>query len=136
MYRLDGGHELPEKILKQFGATKNRNPCASATPRASNCNWTFMANCSTRFLFTTSMASQSLMILDEPDDACGMGLQKLEKPDDGIWEVRGVARPFLHSRAMCWLAIDRAMQIARRRSFPAPLVRWHKIRDDIYKKYL
>jgi GH15 family glucan-1,4-alpha-glucosidase len=56
-----------------------------------------------------------------------------KKPDEGIWEVRGGAQPFLYSRAMCWLAIDRAMQIARRRSFPAPLVRWHKTRDDIYK---
>jgi GH15 family glucan-1,4-alpha-glucosidase len=34
---------------------------------------------------------------------------------------------------MCWIAIDRAIQIAHRRSFPAPLVRWHKIRDEIYK---
>jgi GH15 family glucan-1,4-alpha-glucosidase len=33
---------------------------------------------------------------------------------------------------MCWLAIERAMEIARRRSFPAPLVRWHRIRDQIY----
>jgi GH15 family glucan-1,4-alpha-glucosidase len=39
----------------------------------------------------------------------------------------------LHSRAMCWLAVDRAIKLAQRRSFPAPLVRWHKIRNDIYK---
>ncbi|MGA2248098.1 MAG: glycoside hydrolase family 15 protein [Verrucomicrobiota bacterium] len=55
------------------------------------------------------------------------------KPDDGIWEVRGGRRQFLYSRAMCWLAIERAMDIARRRLFPAPLVRWHRIRDQIYK---
>ncbi len=55
------------------------------------------------------------------------------KPDDGIWEVRGGARPFLYSRAMCWVAIDRAMKIARQRSYPAPLVRWHRTRDEIYK---
>jgi len=55
------------------------------------------------------------------------------RPDNGIWEVRGGARPFFYSRAMCWLAIDRAMKIAIRRSFPAPLVRWHRIRDEIYQ---
>ena len=54
-------------------------------------------------------------------------------PDEGIWEVRGGARPFLYSRAMCWVAIDRAMRLALRRSFPAPLARWHRVRDDIYK---
>jgi len=47
--------------------------------------------------------------------------------------VRGGAKPFLFSRAMCWLAINRAMQLAVRRSFPAPLVRWHNARDKIYK---
>jgi GH15 family glucan-1,4-alpha-glucosidase len=55
------------------------------------------------------------------------------KPDNGIWEVRGGKRPFLYSRAMCWLAIQRALGIAQRHSFPAPLVRWHRIRDEIYK---
>src|SRR5581483_1272550 len=56
-----------------------------------------------------------------------------KKPDDGIWEVRGGAKQFLYSRAMCWLAIDRAMQIARRRAYPAPLVRWLKVRNKIYQ---
>ena len=55
------------------------------------------------------------------------------KPDEGIWEVRGGPRPFLYSRAMCWVAIDRAMKLAQRRSFPAPLVRWHRVRDEIYQ---
>ena len=54
------------------------------------------------------------------------------KPDEGIWEVRGGARPFLYSRVLCWVALDRAMKLAQRRSFPAPLVRWHRIRDQIY----
>ena len=56
-----------------------------------------------------------------------------KRPDQGIWEVRGGARPFLHSRAMCWVAIDRAIKLARQRSFPAPLVRWHSVRDQIHQ---
>jgi GH15 family glucan-1,4-alpha-glucosidase len=55
------------------------------------------------------------------------------QPDDGVWEVRGGRRPFLYSRALCWVAVDRAMKTAQRRSFPAPLVRWHRVRDEIYK---
>jgi GH15 family glucan-1,4-alpha-glucosidase len=53
-------------------------------------------------------------------------------PDEGIWEVRGGRRPFLFSRVMCWAAIDRGIRLARKRSFPAPLDRWHKVRDEIY----
>ncbi|WP_116813436.1 glycoside hydrolase family 15 protein [Steroidobacter cummioxidans] len=52
--------------------------------------------------------------------------------DESIWEVRGGRREFLYSRVMCWVAIDRAIRLATRRSFPAPLPRWYEARDAIY----
>ena len=52
--------------------------------------------------------------------------------DESIWEVRGGRKEFLHSRVMCWVAIDRGIRLASRRSFPAPLPRWHEVRDAIY----
>ena len=55
------------------------------------------------------------------------------KPYDGVWEVRGGRRQFLYSRVLCWVAIERGMQLARRRSFPAPLDRWWRVRDEIYR---
>ena len=54
-----------------------------------------------------------------------------EEPDQGIWEMRGPARHWLHSRVMCWVAVDRAMRLAQKRSLPAPLVRWQDVRDAI-----
>lgn len=54
------------------------------------------------------------------------------EPDEGIWEVRGGRHEFLYSRLMCWVALDRAIRLARQRSFPAPLDRWHSVRDEIY----
>ena len=53
--------------------------------------------------------------------------------DEGIWEVRGERREFLYSRVMCWVAIDRAIRLANRRSFPAPFSRWYDVRDTIYR---
>jgi GH15 family glucan-1,4-alpha-glucosidase len=53
-------------------------------------------------------------------------------PDEGIWEVRGGRFEFLYSRVMCWVAIDRGVRLARKRSFPAPLGRWIEVRDRIY----
>jgi GH15 family glucan-1,4-alpha-glucosidase len=55
------------------------------------------------------------------------------EPDESIWEVRGGRREFLYSRVLCWAAIDRAIRLARKRSFPAPLARWHEERDAIYQ---
>ena len=54
------------------------------------------------------------------------------EPDQGIWEMRGPPRHWLHSRVMCWVAVDRAMRLAQKRSLPAPLVRWHAARDEIH----
>jgi GH15 family glucan-1,4-alpha-glucosidase len=45
--------------------------------------------------------------------------------------MRGEPRHFLHSRVMCWVAIDRAMRLASQRSLPAPLVEWAACRDAI-----
>ena len=54
------------------------------------------------------------------------------QPDESIWEVRGGRREFLYSRVLCWVAIDRAIRLATRRSLPAPLARWHAERDAIH----
>jgi GH15 family glucan-1,4-alpha-glucosidase len=53
-------------------------------------------------------------------------------PDEGIWETRGGRKRFTHSRLMCWVALDRAIRIARDRAFPADLVRWMRVRDEIF----
>jgi len=55
-----------------------------------------------------------------------------KKPDHGIWEIRNTKREFLHTRLMCWVAMDRAIKIADERSFPYPAVAWAKVRDEIY----
>ena len=53
--------------------------------------------------------------------------------DEGIWEVRGGRQEFLYSRLMCWVAVDRAIRLADRRSFPYPFAEWRSTRDDIYR---
>jgi len=56
-----------------------------------------------------------------------------DRPDEGIWEIRATQEPHTYSRVMCWVALDRALQIARRRSLPAPFDRWRRTRDEIYR---
>lgn len=62
-----------------------------------------------------------------------------QQPDAGIWEIRGPARHHLHSRLMCWVAMDRAIRLASKRSLAAPFTRWIKVRnaihDDIWKHF-
>jgi GH15 family glucan-1,4-alpha-glucosidase len=55
------------------------------------------------------------------------------RPDEGIWEVRGGRQHFVHSRLLCWVTLDRAVRLAQKRSLPAPLARWRRTRDRIYR---
>lgn len=55
------------------------------------------------------------------------------QPDESIWEIRGERKHFLHSRLMCWVALDRAIRLGFKGSFPAPIERWRTIRDKIHE---
>ena len=54
-----------------------------------------------------------------------------DQPDEGIWETRGGRQNFTYSRLMSWVAIERAIRMARSRGLPADLVAWLKVRDEI-----
>jgi len=134
MYRVDGSPDLPEKILRNFEGYKKSAPVRIGNAAREQLQ-----------LDLYGELMDSVFIYDELNEPISYDFWKhlsrmvewvcanWRKPDEGIWEVRGGARPFLYSRVLCWVALDRAMKIAQRRSFPAPLVRWHRIRDQIYK---
>ena len=135
MYHIDGDASLPEKQLKNFEGYKKSSPV-----RIGN------AACDQLQLDIFGELMDSVHIYDKHGTPISYDLwtdlvkvvewvcQHWRRADNGIWEVRGGAKPFLYSRAMCWVALDRALRIAGRRSYPAPLGRWHSIRDQIYKE--
>ena len=55
------------------------------------------------------------------------------RQDEGVWEVRGGRQHFVYSKLMCWVALDRGLRLADKRSFPADRDRWLKSRDQIYE---
>ncbi|HEU6448086.1 MAG TPA: glycoside hydrolase family 15 protein [Verrucomicrobiae bacterium] len=134
MYRIDGGRDLPETNLRHFEGYKNSRPV-----RIGN------AACNQLQLDIYGELLDSIAIYDRHGEPITYDFweniftltewvcRNWRQPDDGIWEVRGGRKPFLFSRAMCWVAIDRALKITAERSYPAHLVKWHRTRDKIYK---
>jgi GH15 family glucan-1,4-alpha-glucosidase len=59
-----------------------------------------------------------------------------KREDEGIWEVRGGRRQFVYSKVMSWVAVDRSLRLADKRSFPAERARWLKTRDEIYEEVM
>ncbi len=57
-----------------------------------------------------------------------------ERPDEGIWEVRGPRRHFVHSKMMAWVAVDRLTRSAEKGRFTIDMARWKKLRDAIHEQ--
>jgi len=57
-----------------------------------------------------------------------------ERPDDGLWEVRGPRRHFTHSKIMAWVAFDRAIKDAEQDGLEGPIERWRQLRDTIHRQ--
>ena len=59
-------------------------------------------------------------------------IEKSRQPDRGIWEIRSEPRHFVHSKVMCWAAVDGGIALAEKYSLPAPLERWRQERDELH----
>ncbi|PRY20165.1 glycoside hydrolase family 15 protein [Pseudosporangium ferrugineum] len=54
------------------------------------------------------------------------------QPDNGLWEVRGDRRQFVHSKVMAWAGFDRAVTAVERHGLDGPVDRWRAARDEIH----
>jgi GH15 family glucan-1,4-alpha-glucosidase len=137
MYGLDGRHDLTEEVLPHLEGYRG-----SAPVRIGNHAYTQLQ------LDIYGELMDSVYLYNKYGDPISHDLwvnlvrlvdwvcDNWRRKDEGIWEVRGGRQEFLYSRLMCWVAIDRALRLADRQSFPAPLDRWHKVRDTIYREIL
>jgi GH15 family glucan-1,4-alpha-glucosidase len=82
--------------------------------------------------------------LDETHDSWALQRKLVEnlvehwdRPDHGLWEVRGPQRHFTHSRVMVWVALDRAVQaVEQHDDCHGPVERWRELRDLVREEIL
>lgn len=132
MYRPNGDQELPEIVLDSLCGYKNSRPV-----RIGNGAYKQLQ------LDIYGELMDSVYLSNKYGDGIShdgwQGIQRIlewlaknwKRPDEGIWEVRGKRREFLHSRLMCWVAFDRAIRLAEKRSLAGPVVKWREIRSEI-----
>jgi GH15 family glucan-1,4-alpha-glucosidase len=134
MYGLDGHHDLKESELKHFEGYLKSKPVRIGNGAADQLQLdiygelmdsVYIYNKSGELIAYDFWVNLVQLI----DWVC----DNWQRPDAGIWEVRGGRQQFLYSRVMCWVAIDRGLRLAAKRSFPAPWEKWTQIRDQIYR---
>lgn len=62
----------------------------------------------------------------------GHVLERWREPDNGIWEIPAGPRQHVYSKVMAWLAVDRALRIAREHGLDAPVAAWERAREEIH----
>jgi GH15 family glucan-1,4-alpha-glucosidase len=55
-----------------------------------------------------------------------------QDPDNGLWEVRGPQRHFVHSKVMAWAGVDRGITAVERFGLDGPVEWWRHVRDQIH----
>jgi GH15 family glucan-1,4-alpha-glucosidase len=54
------------------------------------------------------------------------------QPDEGIWEIRGEPKHFVHSKVMAWVAFDRGVRAVEEQALDGPADRWREVRASIH----
>lgn len=137
MYTVDGRHHLPEVTLDHLEGYRGSAPVRVGNAASDQLQLDiygelidsmYLYNKYGSPLFARDWRDLTHMV----DWLCA----HWDQPDEGIWETRGGKRDFTYSRLMSWVAIERAMRVARQRGLPADLVRWRTQRDAIYHQIM
>jgi GH15 family glucan-1,4-alpha-glucosidase len=137
VYGIDGRHELHEEELTHLEGYKGSRPVRIGNAAYKQFqNDIYGAVLDAVYLYNKygSFISYDLWshIARLTDWVC----DNWQRKDVGIWEIRAPDQNFVYSRLMCWVAIDRALRLAEKRSFPADRARWLKTRDEIYREIM
>ena len=137
MYGIDGRTQLPEQELRHLDGYRGSAPVRIGNAAARQLQLDIYGELmDSAYLYDKWVQPLS----SDQWDAVGVRTQWVcdnwDQPDEGIWETRGGPKKFLYSRLMCWVAIERAIRMARSRGLPADLVSWSRTRDEIYARIM
>lgn len=134
IYGIDGRHDLAEEILPHFEGYRGSAPVRIGNGAYDQLQLDIYGELlDSIYLYNKYGEPISHDLWQNLVRLIDWVCRNWRQPDEGIWEVRGGRKEFLYSRVMCWVALDRGIRLAVKRSLPAPLNRWQHVRDEIYQ---
>ena len=135
MYGISGEHRLTEQELPWLPGYEGSTPVRVGNSASKQ----FQLDVYGEVLDAMYRGRKAgLRMADEGWDLERSLLESLEsdwmKPDDGIWEIRGPRRHFVHSKVMAWAAFDRAVKTVEQFGLHGPAGRWRLLRDKIHEE--
>ena len=137
MYGIDGSHDLEEHTLEHLSGYMDSQPVRIGNGAADQLQLDIYGELMDAvYLSNKYQTPISYDFWSHLRDIINWVCDNWHRPDEGIWEVRGGRAHFVYSKLMCWVAIDRAIRLADKRSFPSDTDRWVKVRDEIYEEII
>ncbi|WP_454062353.1 glycoside hydrolase family 15 protein [Candidatus Nitrospira salsa] len=137
MYGLDGRKDLTESQLSHFEGYQHSSPVRIGNGAFNQIQLDiYGALLDSVYLYNKYAEPISIDLWHNLERLINWVCANWQSPDHGIWEFRGQTHQFLFSRLMCWVAVDRGIRLAQKRSFPAPLDRWLATRNDIFNEII
>lgn len=133
MYTIDGGHDLNETELETLSGYKESKPVRIGNAAQDQYQIDIYGELiDTIYIYNKQRSAITYELWETIVEQVTEVIKKWPTADHGIWEIRNMKKEFLHSRLMCWVAMDRAIKIGQHRSFPFPESDWKTVRDKIY----
>jgi GH15 family glucan-1,4-alpha-glucosidase len=118
LYRLGGGSSAPERTLELDGYCGSR-PVRIGNEAAGQTQLDVYGDVlQTAWLHARARGGLDQDIGRRLADIADLVCKIWRQPDSGIWEVRSEPVHFIHSKMMCWVALDRASKLARSGQIP------------------
>ncbi len=134
MYGIDGRHNLAEVTLPHFEGYRKSSPVRIGNGAAGQLQLDIYGELlDSIYLYDKFGEPIHYDLWSDVTRLVDWVCENWQMADEGIWEVRGGRQEFLYSRLMCWVAVDRAVRLADKRSLPAPAERWRRTRDAIHR---
>jgi GH15 family glucan-1,4-alpha-glucosidase len=137
LYGIDGRHTINEEILDHLEGYKKSRPVRIGNDAYRQLQLDiYGALLDAIYLYNKHVQPISHDLWQQVRRILNWVCDHWRLPDDGLWEVRNERRHFVSSKVMCWVALDRGLRLATKRSFPADLDRWVAERDAIYEEVM
>jgi GH15 family glucan-1,4-alpha-glucosidase len=137
MYGIDGRSELPEEVLGHLEGYRGLGPVRIGNAAAEQLQLDIYGELiDSVYLYNKYGTPIYHDAWENLARVVEWVCEHWEEADEGIWETRGGRKHFTHSRLMSWVAIERAIRIARQRGLPADMVHWLSVRDAIYRQIM
>lgn len=137
MYALDGRHDLTEETMDHLEGYKGSRPVRIGNGAFDQLQLDIYGELmDSVYLYNKYGSPISYDFWVQLRKLVNWVADNWQREDEGIWEVRGGRRHFTYSKLMCWVALDRGLRLADKRSFPADREKWIATRDRIYEEIM